>query len=262
MNFIDDLGKSCKLTTYPPRKIISVVPSITELLYDLGLEDSIAGITKFCVFPDSIFRSKPRIGGTKTIDVEKIKAIKPDLIIANKEENDQSQIEQLSASFPTFVTDIKKYEDALEKIKIISELTDTAHKAKGLMGEIEKGFKEMPILRNKPRVAYMIWKSPLMIAGGDTYIQDMLSKAGFINAFAHHKRYPSIEESELSAAKVDYILLSSEPFPFKKKDVAFFTQISPTSKAILVDGTMFSWYGSRLQQVPPYFVTLQEQLKN
>jgi len=261
MKIIDDLDRSCVLPNYPPKKIISLVPSITELLYNLGLEDSIAGITKFCVYPEVIYRSKPRIGGTKTIDIEKITSIAPDLIIANKEENNREEVEILSARFPTYVTDIRNYEDALEKIKIIGELTDKKQNAQALLDVIAGSFERLRPHTVNPKVAYLIWKSPLMVAGGDTYIQDMLSRAGFENAFAHYDRYPTIEIGELLATKIDYILLSSEPFPFMEKDIAHFQRLLPHTKATLVDGTMFSWYGSRLRLVPSYFVKLRTRLK-
>ncbi len=261
MLFTDDLGQELNLVSYPPRRILSVVPSLTELLYDLGLEEEIVGITKFCVFPEVIFRSKPRIGGTKTLHLDKIRALQPDLIIANKEENQQEDIQQLSAEFPTYVTDIQLMSQAVEKIKIIGELSQRKTESLELIDKINDGFTQLARFERRPRVAYMIWKDPIMVAGGDTYIHDMLDKAGFENAFGHLSRYPSVEATELANAEIDFVLLSSEPFPFKTKDLAYFEKLMPSSKAILVDGTMFSWYGSRLALVPSYFKKLREDLK-
>ncbi len=261
MKFIDDLGLEVNLDTYPPRRIISVVPSITELLYDLDLAEEIAGITKFCVFPEVIFRSKPRIGGTKKLNIEKIKKLGPDLIIANKEENQKEDIEQLSAIFPTYVTDIRIMDDAIEKIKSIGELTNREAKAQLLVNGINAGFSELSTFSTKPKVAYMIWKDPIMVAGGDTYISDMLEKAGFENVFADQNRYPVITPEALKEAEAEYILLSSEPFPFKFKDITYFESLTSGSMATLVDGTMFSWYGSRLLKVPTYLLNLRQELK-
>jgi len=259
MQFVDDLGRELSLGTYPPKRIISVVPSLTELLYDLGLDEEIVGITKFCVFPEVIFRSKPRIGGTKKLDIDKIKSLEPDLIIANKEENQKEDIELLSATFPLYVSDIKLYEDAIDKIKIIGDLTGKADEAQLLLKNIKASFSKLPIFQTRPKVAYMIWKDPMMVAGGDTYISDLLYKAGFENAFANFSRYPKITKDHIEKAKIDLVFLSSEPFPFKERDIAYFEGIISGTKATLVDGTMFSWYGSRLLLAPTYFLNLRQE---
>jgi len=260
MIFTDDLGHKIHLQNYPPKRIISVVPSISELLSDLGLMEEIVGITKFCVFPEEMYKNKPRIGGTKTLHIDKIKALKPDLIIANKEENQQEDIEQLSASIPTFTTEIKYMSDAVEKIKTIGDLTDREKEASTLIEVINSGFSQLLDFSYRPKVAYMIWKDPIMVAGGDTYINDMLMKAGFENAFAKQSRYPTVNQEQLSSTDIDYVFLSSEPFPFKEKDINYFEEIMSKSKAILVDGTMFSWYGSRLALVPSYIKKLRQEL--
>lgn len=257
----DDLGKEINISNYPPQKIISVVPSLTELLFDLGLKEQIVGITKFCIFPDELFRSKPRIGGTKNLNIDKIIALQPDLILANKEENQKEDIEKLSARFPTYVTDIKTLEDAIEKIDIIGQLTNTKAIGEGIIQSILSRFSSLKEFKIKPKVAYMIWKSPIMVAGGDTYINDMLERAGFENAFKHLSRYPIVEEARLGDTQIDYVFLSSEPFPFKKRHLDYFEGIIPYAKATLVDGTMFSWYGSRLSMAASYFVNLREELK-
>jgi ABC-type Fe3+-hydroxamate transport system substrate-binding protein len=261
MKFIDDLGLELHIKSYPPKRIISVVPSLTELLYDLDLADEIVGITKFCVFPEVIFRSKTRIGGTKKLNIEKIKALQPDLIIANKEENQKEDIEYLSSIFPTYVTDIRIMDDAIGKIQTIGDLTDRKRQAQRLVKDINTGFEALDTFRTKPKVAYMIWKDPIMVAGGDTYISNMLEKAGFENVFADQKRYPSITPTMLKAADAEFIFLSSEPFPFKSKDISYFESLTSDATATLVDGTMFSWYGSRLKQVPSYLLNLRQELK-
>lgn len=259
MQFIDDLDRIVSLKTFPPKRIISVVPSITELLYDLGLEEEIVGITKFCVFPEVIYRTKPRIGGTKKLDIDKIKSLQPDLIIANKEENQKEDIELLSSSFPTYVSDIKLFKDAIEKIKIIGDITNKGDEAKSMLKTIEASFLKLPTFPTKPKVAYMIWKDPIMVAGGDTYISDLLNQAGFENAFASYSRYPCITQADIEKARVDLIFLSSEPFPFKERDIAYFEALISGARATLVDGTMFSWYGSRLLLAPTYFLNLRQE---
>ena len=261
MKFADDLGLEVNLDTFPPKRIISVVPSLTELLYDLDLSEEIVGITKFCVFPEVIFRSKPRIGGTKKLNLEKIKELQPDLIIANKEENQKEDVEYLSTIFPTYVTDIRIMDDAIGKIKTIGDLTNRKSQALHMVTNIKKSFDKIATYHTKPKVAYMIWKDPIMVAGGDTYISDMLDKAGFKNVFDDHTRYPVVTPAALKEAEIDYIFLSSEPFPFKSKDIAHFEAITSHTKATLVDGTMFSWYGSRLIKVPTYLLNLRRELQ-
>ena len=261
MIYKDDLGKEVNISQFPPRRIISVVPSLSELLFDLGLKEQIVGITKFCIFPEELYKSKPRIGGTKTLHLSKIEALEPDLILANKEENQKEDIEKLSASFPTYVSDIKTLEDALKKVDIISKITNTQKAGRRLLNSIKSGFSSLELFEKRPKVAYMIWKSPIMVAGGDTYINDMLEKAGFENVFKHLSRYPTIEESILADTNLDYVFLSSEPFPFKKTHISYFEGITPKARATLVDGTMFSWYGSRLSMAATYFVNLRRELK-
>jgi ABC-type Fe3+-hydroxamate transport system substrate-binding protein len=233
------------MMTYPQR-IISIVPSQTELLADLGLGDRVVGITKFCVHPTEWFREKTRVGGTKTVNIAKALALHPDLIIANKEENDREQVEALSKYCPVYTSDVKTLEDALEMIGQVGKLTGTEEKAADLSQRIQAHFF-LPDISLK-RAAYLIWRKPYMVAGGDTFIHDMLPYAGFSNVFGDKKRYPECNALELAEANPEYILLSSEPFPFKEKHVAELAEICPNAVIQMVDGEMYSWYGSRLLQ--------------
>ena len=137
--FVDQLDRKISLASLPKR-IVSLVPSQTELLYDLGLRDEVAGITKFCIHPQEWFKTKPRVGGTKKIDIEKIKQLDPDLVIGNKEENDQSQVEELMKHYPVWMSDIKNLEDALEMIEHIGDLTGKSGNAVQLRNKIEQKF--------------------------------------------------------------------------------------------------------------------------
>lgn len=248
------------------KRIISLVPSQTELLYSLGLEDSVVGITRFCVHPDSWFRQKARIGGTKAIDPARVDALQPDLIIANKEENERPQIEALAERYPVWVSDIKTLSDALDMIRSIGELTDTVHKADALADEIARRFAalETTILpreapQSRPLVAYLIWRNPWMAAGGDTFIHQMLTHAGFNNLFADKTRYPEIDLTQLVGTDIT-ILLSSEPYPFRERHIREIKETLPQARVELVDGELFSWYGSRLLLSPAYFQQLREQV--
>lgn len=242
-----------------PQRIISLVPSQTELLHDLGLGDRVVGITKFCIHPDAWFRSKARVGGTKQVDLDKVRALKPDLIIGNKEENSQEDIEALEQEFPVWMSDVRNLTHALHMIVAIGGLTGTYDQADDLANRILAVFLPLQLLPRSGSAAYFIWRDPLMVAGGDTFISDMMHRAGFTNAFAHRKeRYAEISPAELAAADPDVILLSSEPYPFAEKHLIEFNMICPGTPVKLVDGELFSWYGSRLLRSPAYFNGLRQ----
>lgn len=280
--FTDQLNRKIELSS-PPKRIISLVPSQTELLYDLGLRDEVVGITKFCVHPEEWFRSKTRIGGTKKYDFDKIKALAPDLIIGNKEENEKDQIEELMKHYTVWMSDIYNLRDAFDMITRIGTLVGKREEAVNLKLEIESKFSQFennlasgggnalintgsPDLRSpfsQLRTAYFIWKDPYMVAGHDTFINEMLTVCGFENIFTDKdSRYPEINNEELIAAQPELILLSSEPYPFKEKHIEEFNRVLPEAKVIIVDGEIFSWYGSRLQKAPDYFRRLMEKVNS
>ena len=250
MSYTDQTGRELALPKLPER-IISLVPSQTELLYDLGLEDEVIGITKFCVHPDHWFRSKKRIGGTKNVNISAVASLKPDLIIANKEENSKEQILLLERIAPVWVTDIKNMVEAIEMILHIGMITGKSSEAIKITTEIRSKFVDLVFWRAEHQLpsyktAYLIWKDPYMVAGGDTFIDQMLQLSGWNNLFANKERYPTVTIEELILQKPELLLLSSEPYPFGNKHIAEFQKQLPGTKIILVDGEMFSWYGSRL----------------
>jgi ABC-type Fe3+-hydroxamate transport system substrate-binding protein len=261
--FVDQLGNSISLNNFPKR-IISLVPSQTELLYDLGLENEVVGITKFCVHPKKWFDNKMRVGGTKQLNLKIIHELKPDIIIANKEENAKEQIDELEKHFPVWISDIKTLNDALQMIISSGEITDKTEKAKWLTEEIEKRFTDLSShLKNKnhkPKTAYFIWRDPYMAAGADTFINDMMKCCGLNNIFENINRYPETTIEDLLMKNCKLLLLASEPYPFKEKHIAELQNSLPNTKIILVDGEMFSWYGSRLLQAPQYFKQLHNEM--
>jgi len=261
MTITDQIGHAIQLGSQP-RRIISLVPSQTELLFDLGLDEEVVGITKFCVHPAEKWRSKPRVGGTKQVNFEKIAALNPDLILANKEENDRSQIEQLQAHYPVWTSDVVQIDDALAMIKSVGVLTGTAEKAAALATQLSIAIQSS-IASPKPsiQVAYLIWRKPWMAVANGTFIDSMLAVGGFSNIFAAKTRYPEITLEELAAAKPQAILLSSEPFPFREKHFEEIKQLCPTAVVKLVDGELFSWYGSRMLQAIPYLVRLYKNIQ-
>ncbi|MBX2929025.1 MAG: ABC transporter substrate-binding protein [Saprospiraceae bacterium] len=241
--------------SFPPRRIVSIVPSQTELLHDLGLDAEVAGLTKFCVHPAQWRRSKMQVGGTKQLHLDRIDALQPDLIIGNKEENDREQIETLARRYPVWMSDVRSLPDALDMITRIGEITDRAAQAIELSSRIAQAFDELKAFvagRSVRRAAYFIWRNPWMAAASDTFIHEMMGRAGFLNAFGHLERYPEISPTQLAAANPDVILLSSEPYPFREKHFAAFSACCPTADIRIVDGEMFSWYGSRLLQTAGY----------
>lgn len=252
-DYQDPTGHSFSLSSFPQR-IISLVPSQTELLYDLQLGDRVAGITKFCIHPTEWFRSKTRVGGTKDPHLSIIRSLAPDLIIANKEENRKEDIEILQKEFPTYTSIVDNIAQALEMISFIGGLTGTQEKAGSVLQQI-KG--SLTIQTNaKHRAAYLIWKDPYMTIGGDTFIHDMMRIAGLENVFASQTRYPVTDINEIKELAPNYLLLSSEPYPFKEKHRQELQEALPETKVMIVDGEMFSWYGSRMLQAGDYLKQL------
>ncbi|MCB9316017.1 MAG: ABC transporter substrate-binding protein [Lewinellaceae bacterium] len=261
-HFTDQMGRAVALPVHPPRRIISLVPSQTELLADLGLAEEVVGITKFCTHPEQWFRTKKRVGGTKTVSLEKVAALAPDLILGNKEENDREQIEALAEQFPVWMSAVYTLADALEMIQAVGVLTGATTRANALAQQIQLEFDQnIPTISDvRPRVAYFIWRKPYMVVGRDTFIHSMLERAGFENVFQGLSRYPEIALEALRVARPELIFLSSEPFPFKEKHMDPFKEVCPTATIQIVDGALFSWYGSRLLQAPGYFKMLQEKM--
>lgn len=238
---------------------MSLVPSLTELLFDLGLEDQIVGVTKFCCHPKTKCRTKTIVGGTKTVKISTLEELRPDLIIANKEENDRHNLNQIMERFPTYVSDILTIEDALKNIQKIGLMTDASAEAGELVEEIEAGLASVNGICNGS-VAYFIWQNPMMLAAKATYIDELMNLLGFENSSGHLTRYPQLEVGEITKQKPEYIFLSSEPFPFKSKHQKEYEELFPDSEVLLVDGEMFSWYGSRMKLAVDYFAQLAQKL--
>ena len=255
---------------FPPKKIISLVPSQSELIWELNLKNQLVGITKFCIHPKEMFSKVERVGGTKKINHEKINGLQPDLIIGNKEENEKSDILKLKRKFPVWISDIKNLNDAYQMIQEIGKITNRKREAIQMVNLIkleEKKFKKEILFKTSIPCAYLIWNNPYMVCGKNNFINAMLSECGFKNIFAMKKfsrkhfqnnniRYPQIRENQLREVSPKLILLSSEPFPFKEKHIQEIKLICPEAIVKIVDGEMFSWYGSRLKNSFQYFKEL------
>ncbi len=256
----DQMHRTIELNK-PLKRIVSIVPSQSELLWDLGLEKELVGITKFCIHPHQMATSVTLVGGTKKLNLDKIRKLQPDIIIANKEENEKSQIEELAKEFPVWISDIHNLDESLQMIEMLGELFDKKEKALELTTTIKSTFQQLN-KRTTVNVAYFISNEPLMVAGKKTFIDDMLKRCNFENIFLNKdSRYPEISINELQNANPELILLSSEPFPFKEKHVQDYQKHLPNAKIIIVDGELFSWYGSRLQHSANYFIELQKSLQ-
>jgi ABC-type Fe3+-hydroxamate transport system substrate-binding protein len=251
----DQLGRTLSLPL-PARRIVSVVPSQTELLSELGLDEEVVGITKFCVHPAGWLQSKRRVGGTKKLDTAIIRSLHPDLILANKEENTRAQLEELMAEFPVWISDIRTLPEAADMIRSVGMATGREGRAASLAAGIRERFAALAAgyvqPGTRPKACYLIWHRPWMAAGGGTFIHEMMGYCGLENVLGHLPRYPAVRPEQLQACRPEVVLLSSEPFPFAEKHAAEMRLILPDAKILLVDGEMFSWYGSRLLDAPAY----------
>lgn len=241
-----------------PRRIISLVPSQTEFLFDLGLAETIVGITKFCIHPAAKCKGKARIGGTKKFNFDAIDQLQPDLIIGNKEENYKEGIEKLKEKYPVWMSDINTLEQSLEMMYKLGSLLDKEQEAAAIIGRIQERFDQLSLPVSR-RALYFIWKKPYMAVGGDTFIHEMLGRCGFENVLAEQPRYPQLTADEIKFLDPDIILLSSEPYPFQEKHEQEFQEICPQADIAIVDGELFSWYGSRLQYSAAYFEELSKK---
>lgn len=249
----DQLGRPVTLAS-PARRIVSLVPSQTELLADLGLAEEVVGITRFCVHPRTWYKTKTRVGGTKDFRVAQILALQPDLILANKEENTPEGIGALALRVPVWVSDIRTITEATDMIRAVGLLTGRAQRADEMAREIVLRFGALAPMPRR-RAVYLIWRDPYMAAGSDTFIHHLMAQAGLDNA-VQEARYPILRPEDLQRIAPACILLSSEPYPFKTKHLAELAALCPQASVRLVDGEMFSWYGSRLLQVPDYLRSL------
>lgn len=259
ITIVDQIGQSHSFRT-TPKRIVSLVPSQTELLVDLGLRNSIQGVTKFCVHPADLRKEKAVVGGTKKVSLDKIKVLSPDIFLCNKEENTKEMVQSLSQIAPVHVSDVKSLDDTYHLIEQYGTIFNVVENACDLVAKIRNRREDFisKIGAGTPKnCLYLIWKNPFMAAGKDTFIDHLLTLNGFTNAVGID-RYPEVTEKELRDA--DYIFLSSEPFPFKQEHIVEL-QEKTNVQVVLVDGAYFSWYGSRLLSAFDYFKQLREQLK-
>lgn len=255
---IDHLGRNVILP-HSPKRIISVCPAITETLFSLGLEKEVIGRTKYCIFPKGTVDQVPIVGGTKEVDFEKVKALQPDLIFAEKEENTKEMVLELEKIAPVFVLEVKSILDAYRLITTLGEATKTTETANRLLTSCQRSFQSV-VGKENGKAAYVIWRKPYMVVGGNTYINDVLHHMGYQNPFTNEgSRYPVVTKGQLVNAQLDKLFLASEPFPFQQKHLTEFQSFLPHTEIILVDGEMF-WYGSRMLVAGEYLAELERDM--
>ncbi len=264
----DQMGRSVDVPEHPSR-IVSLVPSQTELLADLQLDEEVVGITEYCVHPEHWLQEKQIVGGTKNTVLKRIDRLEPDLIIGNKEENTKKKIEKLEERYPVWMSDVHDIPDALDMIQHLGSILGRSEKAEELAARIGEGFERLQEKTGdaQMRTAYFIWKDPWMGAASDTFIDAVLSAIGHenvlhpplpkrmqerIDAGKASSRYPAFELDELEELRPERIYLSSEPYPFEEDHCQELAERFPEAEVRIVDGEMFSWYGSRLEKAIPY----------
>ena len=246
---VDALGRSVELAA-PPRRVVSLVPSQTELLADLGLDAEVVGLTRFCVRPAGWKAAKTIVGGTKTVDVGRVRGLAPDLVVANKEENVREQVEAVAAFCPVYVTDVADVAGAVAMVRAVGAAVGRGGAADRIADEVAAGFAALAAPPRPVRALYLIWRDPWMTVGGDTIVSDVMGRGGLENVAADRDRYPALTDDEVRALAPDAVLLSSEPYPFATKHLAEVQALVPGARVVLVDGEAFSWYGSRLRHTP------------
>ncbi len=233
-------------------RIVCVVPSITELLFELGLGARVVGRTGFCFHPRAAVKSVPRVGGTKDFDLEKIRALEPTHLIVNVDENPRERVEAAAQFIPNVVvTHPLGPMDNVQLFRLIGAIFGHRNEAENLVGRFQANYrKAIDATRGLPRerVLYVIWKNPWMTISQDTYIARTLAAVGWDQIEVQGgARYPEVELAA-QLASVDRVLLSSEPYAFRPRDVAEVEAMAggngrPTVS--LIDAEMTSWYGSR-----------------
>jgi len=257
LSVVDDLGRTLRLKS-AARRIVCLVPSITETLFALGAADQIVGVTDYCIHPRDGVRSKEKVGGTKNILVEEVLSLRPDLVIANAEENRKHQVERLEeAGIAVFVTFPKTVDGCLKMIRDVATLAGTEIAAAPHLEAIAAARAEVAKRASgrPPRVLCVIWKDPYMTISHDTYIDAVITEAHGVNIFADHPdRYPKFSIDEAACRQPDVILLPTEPYHFLDTEKAEFEAMGNQIPAVqngrihIVEGELLSWYGPRLSR--------------
>lgn len=243
-----------------PQRIVSLVPSVTEALFELGLGPRVVGATDWCVHPAAAVADLPRVGGTKNPSLARVLELEPDLVIANQEENRERDVARLrAAGIRVWVTYPRTVADGVALVRELAALGAPRERAEPLCASLETALARArthaPARRT--RVFCAIWKRPWMAVGADTYADDLIALCGGENVFgraaggaAGERRYPIVDEAQIEAAQPEVVLLPDEPYAFGARDVAelaaLATPASEAGRIHCLDGTLVSWYGPRI----------------
>lgn len=254
MKVVDALERSVDVRGRP-RRIVSLVPSLTEALFAFGLDEAIVGVTRFCVEPREGVAAKTKVGGTKTPDLPRLIELEPDLVIANAEENRKEDIEALiGAGLTVFVTYPRTVAGAIEMMRQLAEMTDSRERAKPLIAEAERALAEVQSQYEEKAVKVFcpIWRNPWMTIGPDTYTHDVITVCGGRNVY-HDRwdRYPRVDLSEVAYRDPAVILLPDEPYRFGERHLPELLALQSVSavrnrRIYLMEGKHLCWYGPRI----------------
>ena len=241
-------------------RIVSFVPSTTETIFELGASERLVGVTRFCVRPANAAEGRVVIGGTKAPRIDRILALEPDLVLANREENRKEDVEELRRSLEVFVAYPRGVDDAVSDIRKLSRLVGARENGEHLAEAIESARAKLRP-RERFRYLYLIWQEPFMVAGADTFIDALLAEAGGVNrAPGGRGRYPTMTEEEIRDSGAEELLLATEPFPFDDGHAESLGARFPEQRLRVVDGQLLSWHGARLRAAFPYLVELAAAL--
>ena len=233
----DVLGRTFDFNT-PPRRVVSLVPSITETLFDLGAGDTVIAITDFCIFPSDL--PLPRVGGTKNPYVDDIRALNPDLVHMNLEENLRRHADAIETFAPVFVTEPKSVDDVEALILQLGAIHHRNERATQLVTRLREERASLP--KRAFTFACPIWKNPWMWCGGDTYVSRLVESAGGVNVLGDRLRYPQVALEDVLALRPDVTFLPDEPYLFTEQDSA---KMQGSRVVGPVPGHLFTWHGSR-----------------
>lgn len=240
VQIVDVLGRELRCD-HPPRRVVSLVPSLTETLFDLGAGADVVAITDYCIFPPGL--ELPRVGGTKNPDVAAIRALAPDLVHMNLEENLRRHAEQLEELAPVFVSEPKTIEDVATLIEQLGAIHAREGRARELAAELRAELAAMP--KRPFTFAVPIWKKPWMGCGGDTYVSRLVEAAGGTNVLQNRERYPSMDLDCLLALEPEVIFLPDEPYAFTEEDAEALRAETNARVIGPFPGHLFTWHGTR-----------------
>lgn len=242
MIFTQSLAKDKLVLDKKPQRIVSLVPSVTETLLDIGVVP--VGRTSFCIEPKDKVTNIPRVGGTKTLNINRIAKLNPDLIIANTEENTKEQIETLqSMNFHVWLTFPVTMQDVLEMLIEMGQLCSSKEAIEKKMDDFRL-FLETPLPQTQLKVLILIWKDPWMAVGKKTYTDELLQFSGAVNVCAK-PRYPIITPEVVQGWQPDVILLPTEPYAFQEKDQKIWSKLCPKATVTFFCGEDLFWSGFR-----------------